>query len=172
EMLRLDLQAAGIPYRDEAGRVADFHSLRHSYITLLDRSGVSPKVAKELARHSDIRLTMNVYTHAGLHDLAGAVNGLPSILPSGGPTNQNVEVLRATGTDGDQQDVLPLRSNERQNTLGPNLGLCSAISGDCERQAETETRVAKSTKNPLRTSVFCNSSGDFSELRDRGSPRK
>src|SRR5262249_5661901 len=70
EMLRIDLVAAGIPYRDEDGRVADFHSLRHAYITLLERSGVSPKLAQELARHSDIRLTMNVYTHAGLYDLA------------------------------------------------------------------------------------------------------
>ncbi len=72
EMLRLDLAAAGIPYRDGAGCVADFHALRHSYITLLERSGASPKLAQELARHSDIRLTMNVYTHARLHDLIGA----------------------------------------------------------------------------------------------------
>jgi integrase len=62
EMVRADLSAAGIPYRDGEGRVADFHALRHSYITLLERSGVSPKLAQELARHSDIRLTMNVYT--------------------------------------------------------------------------------------------------------------
>jgi integrase/recombinase XerC len=60
EMLRADLTAAAIPYRDSEGRVADFHALRHSYITLLERSGVSPKLAQELARHSDIRLTMNV----------------------------------------------------------------------------------------------------------------
>ena len=37
-------------------------------------------MAQELARHSDIRLTMNVYTNAELYDLAGAVEGLPSIL--------------------------------------------------------------------------------------------
>jgi integrase/recombinase XerC len=81
EMLRRDLEPAGIPYRDPDGRVADFHALRHSYITLLSSSGVHPKVAQELARHSDIRLTMQTYTHARLHDLAGAVAGLPSLLP-------------------------------------------------------------------------------------------
>ncbi len=106
EMLRLDLETAGIPYRDDAGCVADFHALRHSYITLLERSGVSPKLAQELARHSDIRLTMNVYTHAGLYDLAGAVNGLPSVLPSETPPNATVGVLLATGTDG--EGILPL----------------------------------------------------------------
>jgi len=34
-MLRKDLQAAGIPYRDASDRVADFHTLRHTFITRL-----------------------------------------------------------------------------------------------------------------------------------------
>ena len=96
-MLRLDLQAAGIPYRDDEGRVCDFHSLRHSYITLLERSGAHPKVAQELARHSDIRLTMQVYTHTRLHDLAGAVEDLPALLDT---APAEAERVRATGTDG------------------------------------------------------------------------
>ena len=83
-MIRRDLKAAGIPYRDDTGRVADFHCLRHSYISLLAKSGVSPKLAQELARHSDIRLTMNVYTHAGLYDLAAAVDSMPALLPPPG----------------------------------------------------------------------------------------
>ena len=45
-MLRLDLAAAVIPFRDAEGRVADFHALRHSYITLLQRSGVHPKLRR------------------------------------------------------------------------------------------------------------------------------
>src|SRR5207247_65626 len=90
--------AAGIPYRDADGRVADFHALRHSYITLLERSGASPKMAQELARHSDIRLTMNVYTPARLHDLVGAVEGLPALLTPGATAGK--AALRATGTEG------------------------------------------------------------------------
>ena len=50
-------------------------------------------MAQEVARHSDIRLTMNVYTHAGLYDLAGAVENLPPLLPTAGN-----EALAATGT--------------------------------------------------------------------------
>ena len=38
-----------------------------------------PRMAQELMRHSDIRLTMNVYTHLGLVDTAGAVEALPAI---------------------------------------------------------------------------------------------
>jgi len=91
--------AAGIPYRDAGGRVADFHALRPSYITLLEHSGVSPKLAQEWARHSHIRLTLNVYTHARLHDPAGAVEGPPALLPCGPRTEATA--LKATGTNAE-----------------------------------------------------------------------
>ncbi|MFO8013862.1 MAG: site-specific integrase, partial [Phycisphaerae bacterium] len=45
-MIRKDLEAADIPYRDASDRVADFHALRHTFITRLARSGVAPAVAK------------------------------------------------------------------------------------------------------------------------------
>ena len=45
-----------LAYRDAQGRVADFHALRHTFITELVKAGVAPKDAKELARHSTIRL--------------------------------------------------------------------------------------------------------------------
>jgi len=75
----LDLAAAGIPKRDAQGRTVDVHSLRHTFATLLARNGVSPGVAQKLMRHSDIRLTMNTYTHLELADTAGAVASLPAI---------------------------------------------------------------------------------------------
>ena len=39
-------------------------------------------MAQTLARHSDIRLTMNVYTHVELHDQTAAIEALPG--PPGG----------------------------------------------------------------------------------------
>ena len=75
----LDLAAAGIAKRDSQGRTVDVHSLRHTFATLLARNGVSPSVAQKLMRHSDIRLTMNTYTHLDLADTAGAVGALPII---------------------------------------------------------------------------------------------
>lgn len=59
--------------RDRDGRVADFHALRHTFITELVRAGVAPKDAKELARHSTITLTMDRYSHVGIRDTAAAV---------------------------------------------------------------------------------------------------
>ena len=67
-----------LAYEDHDGRFADFHSNRHTFITNLERAGVSPRVAQTLARHSDIRLTMSIYTHIGLHDQTVAITSLPA----------------------------------------------------------------------------------------------
>lgn len=63
EMVREDLEAAGIAYIDEAGRVFDFHALRHQTGSMLARYGVHPADARTHMRHSDINLTMKFYTH-------------------------------------------------------------------------------------------------------------
>lgn len=76
-MLRIDLKAAGIPYRDQRGRVFDFHALRGQFITALARAGVSLVVAQKLARHSTPTLTSNYYTHLEQKDLAEGVAKLP-----------------------------------------------------------------------------------------------
>ena len=77
KMIRLDLEAAGIPYRDVNGLFADFHGAgRHSHVTELFRSGASPTEVRELARHSDFKTTMR-YTHIGMEDQARALAALP-----------------------------------------------------------------------------------------------
>jgi integrase len=89
DLLRIDLDAAGVPYKvagPDGQLFADFHSLRHSFITLLARSGVAPKEAQRLARHGDIRLTLQRYTHLGLDDLTMAVGRLPAIVENPGAT--------------------------------------------------------------------------------------
>ena len=77
-MLRPDLELAGIEYKNDDG-VADFHGLRHTFGTLLAQSGVLPQEAQKLMRHSDINLTMGVYTHLKLSDKAAAIKKLPPI---------------------------------------------------------------------------------------------
>jgi integrase len=67
-----------LKYENSFGQFADFHSNRHTFITNLERAGISPKMAQVLARHSDIRLTMNVYTHVELHDQTAAIGALPA----------------------------------------------------------------------------------------------
>jgi integrase len=79
KMLRKDLKAAGIAYKDDAGQVVDFHALRHTYITNIVKGGASVKVAQSLARHSTVNLTMDTYTHLNLHDGKAALSGLPKL---------------------------------------------------------------------------------------------
>jgi len=83
-----------LAYRDAAGLVADFHALRHTYITNVGRSGASMKTHQELARHSEPSLTMR-YTHPRIHDKTAALESLPS-LGSDGPETQRA---KATGMD-------------------------------------------------------------------------
>ena len=82
-MMRRDLEAAGVPYRDETGAVADFHSLRHTYVTRLVHSGLDVKLVQHLARHSTPVLTLGRYTHVDMSDAALAVKALGA--PRQGP---------------------------------------------------------------------------------------
>jgi integrase len=116
EMLRSDLDAAGIPYTVEGPDgplYADFHSLRHSFVALLDQAGVSLKQAMQLARHSDPKLTMARYGRAAMAELGAAVeriSGLtaaaPLALPAPRPSalglldDQPPEVLKALAALG------------------------------------------------------------------------
>jgi integrase len=82
DMLKIDLEAAGIAYAVESPDgplYADFHSLRHSFVAALDRAGISLKQAMQLARHSDPKLTIKRYGRAQAHELAAAVRDLPLV---------------------------------------------------------------------------------------------
>ena len=58
------------------GRI-DFHALRTTFVTRLQTAGVHPRVAMGLARHSEMRLTMNTYTDTSHLPLASTIQQLP-----------------------------------------------------------------------------------------------
>ena len=82
---------------DDAGFVFDFHALRHTFITNLVRSGVHPKVAQRLARHSTITLTMDRYSHVDDDEQRSGLSKLPDL------GDYLSESLRVTGTYGDER---------------------------------------------------------------------
>ena len=116
------------------GEVADFHALRHTFITLLASSGVHPKVAQVLARHSTITLTMDRYSHARLVDLNSAVENLPSLAMP--------QRLAMTGSDTESD----LRGLQWDQT--------GAISCDLVTSDETIGLMPAKTENPLETRGF------------------
>jgi integrase/recombinase XerD len=99
-MMKADLAAAGLAYRDDADRCADFHALRHTFISNLAAGGVHPKTAQRLARHLTITLTMDRYTHLHREDLVGALNTLPDLSPT-----RKAAIL--TGTNGPEIRLSP-----------------------------------------------------------------
>ncbi len=98
--LHRDMQRAGIKLVDEHDRAAGFHTFRRTFITLLQRRGVHPRVIMQLARHKSLRLTDWTYTDStklplveGLETLAGAAKSAkkPTLNPQPAPlkTGQN-----------------------------------------------------------------------------------
>jgi integrase len=56
-MVKVDLDACGIPYEDASGQFFDFHSLRCELATLAEAAGMSPRVVQKLMRHSKPEMT-------------------------------------------------------------------------------------------------------------------
>jgi hypothetical protein len=83
--------------RDDRGRILDVHALRTTFGMLLSKGGVAPRTAQAAMRHSDIKLTMGVYTDPKSLDVRGALDALPA-LPLQAERSE-AEAVRATGTD-------------------------------------------------------------------------
>lgn len=104
-ILDRDMKLAGIPKCDERGRTLDLHALRTTFGTLLSRGGVAPRTAEAAMRHSDIRLTMGVYTDPKLLDVRGALDTLPS-LPLFGDVAMRAKLTGTMG-EGPRKSILP-----------------------------------------------------------------
>ena len=74
-LIKADLRLAGVDSEQ-----FDFHSLRHSYLTLVDACGPSSKEAMTLGRHSTPQLTPGRYTHSRLENLGRVVDRMPNLL--------------------------------------------------------------------------------------------
>jgi integrase len=128
-------QSDFLTYKDGEGRYADFHALRHSFITMVGKAGVSAREHQDLARHSTYALTSK-YSHSRFYDLSAAVQGLPIRMVGPGTEPQS---LAATGTDG------------RAEKSGPFLGPRRAISADFGGQTRTEAATVGSRDDKGKT---------------------
>jgi integrase len=60
------------------------HALRHTTATLLAKAKVSPRIAQQFMRHSDIKLTMQIYTDVRQLDEDEALGAFPKLDVNGG----------------------------------------------------------------------------------------
>ncbi len=74
--LKADLKAAGVEFETDAGR-ADLHAMRKSLATMLAAHGVGQRIAQSHLRHTDPRLTANIYTDESILPVAASLAALP-----------------------------------------------------------------------------------------------
>ncbi len=180
-MIRLDLEAARkkwiddaaedaqrstrerstfLQYRDDAGRCADFHALRHTYITRLVNSGASVKVAQDLARHSDPKLTIGRYAHTRIHDLRQALDNLPNM---GAPARDaETAATAATGTEDARPDDASASAQRQVQRPQRDRGREGAKRYD----ADDDARDDADARNSLRLAA------DSDEVRDDATDRE
>ncbi len=151
-MVKKDLARVGIPYETPEG-IADFHAAgRHTHITELLRNGASLTEAKELARHTDIKMTMK-YTHIGIEDQSKAVQGLKcQWIGSDSGVSERPEASQPVAPCPEDPEV-----QKRQNPCGdrgsdahcPNVS--PDVSDDCQwRRRESNPRPVAFQRRPLR----------------------
>jgi len=133
-----------LAYRDSAGRYADFHSLRHSFISALASGGVHPKTAQTLARHSTITLTMDRYSHTYRGEAAAALNVLPDL------SSPTPKAGKMTGTDGRLAGENPSCQNPVFPVSPPVSLECAALSSLAE-SCGVNKQLPASAESPGKT---------------------
>ena len=106
DVVRHDLELAGIPYRNKEGLVFDFHAIRGQLATDMARAGIPPQQTQKAMRHSDINLTMRYYTHLTTEDQSSALEQLPSMRVD-------------TGQDGDSLKKVSGKVRKKGPKKGP-----------------------------------------------------
>jgi len=132
-LVKKDLERVGT-LDETADGVAGFHaSGRHSHVTGLLRIGASITEARELARHSDVRMRTK-YTHIGLEDKARAL----ALLPAPGAAQDRFS--SASGVSGRHASA-SVDTNEFGGTRPGNdetpsgEGVSSSVVTDCQERS-------------------------------------
>ena len=138
--------------KTEKGKI-DFHSLRHTFGTMLAGAGTHPKTAMELMRHSKIELTMGIYTHAQDEKMTQAIDNLPDF--------EQKQVSAMTGTDDICVDAIGQNQAEKNTPKNtPNRAAKPCITSHNLAQVNDDF---ENSKNGLE----CNETGVLTHSKDR-----
>ncbi len=85
KLVRAAMTRAGV-------RVVRLHDLRHGVVSVLLSLGVPPRTVMEIAGHTGLEMTMNVYGHVTLDDKRDALDRLSRFLEEGGMTAPTVVI--------------------------------------------------------------------------------
>ena len=129
------------------------------YISAIVNGGASVKVAQELARHSSPTLTIGRYSHTRLHDVAGALESLPTAARLVA-TDSTQGVLRATGTENTtaREESLrkPCDSAQRHAQHEAQQMGCGVVLGSAgARDEKPQTPYDSEPPKGLRITALC-----------------
>jgi integrase len=133
DILRGDLNRAGIVRVDALGRSVHFHSFRKTWQTLGVRYGINQRVAQEVLGHSDANLTAKVYTDVPALALHAEIAKLPWI--EAGP---------AVGAEAANEEAIEPATAFRSDSTSPDAHKISELptseSAHAQRDAQTFVR--------------------------------
>jgi hypothetical protein len=148
-MVKKDLARVGIAYETDVG-IADFHAAgRHTHITELLRNGASLPEAMNLARHTDVKMTMR-YTHIGIDDQAKALAALPALQMCCIPGVLGSHSLSANGAK-----VSPGNDTTPGNSEGSGVSCHPLAEGDKWRRRAARYAVLTAAIQGLTETPFC-----------------
>ncbi len=149
KLIQFDATVAGVALVDAGdGSRLTFHSLRHVFITAVDRNSRSLNVTRELARHSNVKLTQ-MYTHPLTADQRAALEGLPRF----DDPDQEFEALRATGTDSRCPSVVHA-DDERCLSVAENGGGRKNRNSRSERKNTGKSREMRTHRSGFEPETF------------------
>jgi len=139
--LKTDAEHTGIEYRDPQGRYADFHALRYTWATYLQRNGVAQRIAMKLMRHSDIRLTSKVYTDETQLPVYDSIKNLPRL---GGCTHRYAQISDFNGQNMSQAGAKGEATPAQENAVNTGVWRRLALS-DSENKLERAKGIEPSS---------------------------
>ncbi len=161
--VRNDLERAKIPLVDEHGRRVDLHALRTTFGTMLAANGVSLQSSKSLMRHSDVKLTLKVYTDESHLPLQHALDTLPSFTvpkPAAQLTALSGVVLSvkqsetvAEGRNGERLQNSDRVAVSRENAAGVVSSGRGKLVGPGRFELPIAFRVKTGMRSPLKDAV-------------------
>jgi hypothetical protein len=153
EMLRVDLDAAGIPYKTDEGYF-DFHATRHGAITAGGRVMSITKLM-QFARHTKIETSMR-YNHLKKEELADAVSRLPNL-----PGDDLVECAKAETGAADAPVSPDHKSDHDDFIVSRSMSSADMMCPCCETKISPDEVRAY-----LRMTLHVTSEGDGARTRN------
>jgi len=140
ESLTADLVACGIPVLDERGYRADFHSLRHTFASLLAHFDISELARVKLARHSDWRQT-DRYTDPKSIPLFAEMKKMGTGLPSSIASLKLGKTCQNEGKPVQGEEANPALDQGANGLEGSELSTCVQVSDTVSNGGERGIRT-------------------------------